>query len=187
MREAKILLQRTHTYLTLVVETSCREVLGDAVTETWNGDAGEQLIDRYLSAWARFNNGARTLDRLGSPLNKWIKRELAEGCPAPTYTLDEWCRDGVNMAATVTSGKAACDETCLLEILPMCFKKWRMLLVEKMGADTISECLKMLPDEEKQRLVEQLRKSFRAVGVRANKPHMAVLFEGREEEDGFRQ
>ncbi|KAG9010491.1 hypothetical protein FRB94_010256 [Tulasnella sp. JGI-2019a] len=141
--------------------------------------AGEQLVSTYLTAWNRFDRNATYIDRLTAYLNRhYVKREEDEGKGAKII-LTTWGypADGVTKEQAEMCSKASSGDEALVPTRPLALRKWRMLVVEKLKMGLVAEHLKTLEGTEKERIAEELRKSFWTVGVEPAKPQIKALEE----------
>jgi len=143
-------------------------------------DGAEQLISHYLEAWTRFDDRATYLHRLSAYLNRhYVKRQEDEGRGAK-IVLTTWGypADGVDKEVAENCAKAASADDALIPIRPLALRKWRLLVAEKLKMELIVDHLKSLEaGQKREKIAEDLKKSFWTVGVEPSKPQIAALVE----------
>jgi len=141
--------------------------------------AGEQLVTSYLTAWSRFDQNTTYIDRLTAYLNRhYVKREEDEGKGAK-IVLTTWGypADGVTKELAEICSKASSDTDAIVPTRPLALRNWRMTVVEKMKLDLVAAYLTTLDAAEKERVAEQLKKSFWTVGVEPTKSQIKAMEE----------
>jgi len=167
----------TNAKLYALLSEHLGEVTKTVSSEIIGSGTPKDVVARYLAAWPRFDNRASYLDRLFAYLSRhWVKREEDEGRGAKVV-LTTWGHpsEGVPKEVAETSAKASAADDVLVPIRALVLRKWRMYVVEKLPVEAIVEHLKSLDTAEKETIAEEIKKSFRVVGVEPVKPEWTAV------------